>query len=219
MKVKMIIVLMSLMACLLTSTASLAQRIDYSDSWLVTSSAVVAGCGITDESYTSYGHEYSVTSTLTSPSGRTAVTSGGIGSCMTGNPQCSRADVSLSLFDGTGGFFDNGEFFIETLHEGYCPNYAMTLQTLQTNGAILIGISVSVLTKAAMSNWYTKITGCNVHCPTDEFHASTNMGPRIISAVPYTYFGGYICGPINAVASTGPTTQCGDYDGWVSWPF
>jgi hypothetical protein len=46
----------------------------YSDIWVVSyggSNVIVKACGVTDESYTGYNHEFSITSTIYSPNGRT----------------------------------------------------------------------------------------------------------------------------------------------------
>ena len=85
---------------LCSASRASAQRIDYSDSWVVdtSTSTTLWGCGITDESYTNYGHEYTVTTTLTSPSGMTFTGAGSNGTCSNGNIQCARADGSLSIF-------------------------------------------------------------------------------------------------------------------------
>jgi hypothetical protein len=211
------ILLAAALSCLLAPLSVLGQRTDFSDNWLVQSNGSITGCGVTDETYPSYGHEYTVTATLTSPTGRTHVGYGSSGSCGTGNPQCSRADVSLNLIDSSGGW-DLGEYFIESFHEGVCPYYTMGLPEANTNAGIILGVSISVLTKAATSNFYTRVAHCNVHCPTDGFLADQNHGQFIASAVPYTYRFGYICGPVNAVAPTSPSTPCQDIEGYVSWP-
>jgi hypothetical protein len=80
---------------------------------------------------------------------------------------------------------------------------------------LTVGVSVSVLTKAAMSNTYTKITNCNVHCPVDVHYASQNMGQYIAAAVPWVYFAGYQCSSVSAIQSTSAATQCADYSGQV----
>src|SRR5215204_43786 len=66
--------------------------------------AYFRGAGITDDYYNSYGHEYSVYSTLTSPNGRTDVAGG------SGGTHAS-ADVSLQLRTD-----EQGNFVIDSLH-------------------------------------------------------------------------------------------------------
>jgi len=211
--------LCAVVLCLSIEITASAQRIDYSDGWLVVvsqTSAVVAGCGITDENYTNYGHDYTVTTTITSPDDRSSTSQGGSGSCMTGNSQCSRADVSLSLVTGDGDYF-NGAYLVSSVHEGVCPYYTMELPKVTTDIPINVGISVSVLTKAATSNWYTKITDCNVHCPTDQFLSSYDRGQYILALVPWVYLAGYRCSNVNAVYPT-PPINCADFDGYVHLP-
>jgi hypothetical protein len=120
-----------------------AQRIDYSDSWVVhtSSSTMLWGSGITDESYTNYGHEYTVTTTLTTPSGATITGSGSNGTCSNGNIQCARADVWTSLLDENGQI-EEGDFTIESVHDGYCPNYGMQLG--QVGSIIVTRVSIAI---------------------------------------------------------------------------
>jgi len=204
----------SLLCIFLAGTAS-AQRVDYSDSWLVntSTSSFIAGSGITDESYWNYGHDYYVVTTLTSPDYSRSVTGyGGGGSCGTGNSQCSRADVSLSIVNN--GVFEGGDYFVESVHEGYCPNYGMNLNQVFTALTIKLGASVTVLTKAALTNFYTKVANCNVHCPTDQHTSSTNKGQWIQSVVPFAKapFLPYVCANLSLIYPGTSNSECADYE-------
>jgi len=97
----------------------------WSDTWLVGSSdanyyeseplpntipgAYFKGCGVTEDNYNSYGHDYWVDSTLTSPFGRTSYGTGG-------GPAYARTDVSLPLNSD-----EEGDFVLESVHHTYCP--------------------------------------------------------------------------------------------------
>lgn len=88
-----------MLACAFFESAGLCQN-TYSDVWLVGSSpsAVMAGCAVTDESYFGYNHEFYITTTITSPGGRTATGYGGNGGCShSGSPECGQANVSLPV--------------------------------------------------------------------------------------------------------------------------
>lgn len=96
--------------------------------------AYVAGCGATEDNYNTYGHEYSVMTTVTSPSGRTATISGGP------SGSYSRADASLQLDSN-----EVGRFATDTIHSGFCPIGMSSLGPTNTSaGGIGLGLSAYI---------------------------------------------------------------------------
>lgn len=140
-----------------------AQRVDYSDTWVVdtSTSTTLWGCGITDENYTNYGHEYTVTTTLTSPSGTTVTGSGSNGTCSNYNFQCARADVWMSLLDENGDI-EEGDFTIESLHDGYCPNYSMQLGQV---GTIIVSRAAIAVTNYILTDFEAGQCVYYLYCP------------------------------------------------------
>jgi hypothetical protein len=129
----------SMVLVLVASTPALGQMgssVWYSDSWVVDDSSnppyYIYGSGITSDSYNSYGHRYWVSTTLTSPTGRSAY-----GSSYT-SATYARVDVSLSWDFETG---ETGDFTISTTHSMTCPYIYGTVSS--TSGDIL-GISIAV---------------------------------------------------------------------------
>jgi len=203
-----------------SSALVLAQRMDYADSWVVLSngSASLVGSAVTDEPYTSYGHEYYVTATLTSEEdGRTAVSWANGGSCGYSNIQCTRADVSLPIL--TNDELLTGNFFLESIHEGTCPYYAMNLSQAYFGIPLLVGASVTVLKKALSTNFYTKIPNCSVACPVDQYIAGSNLGQFIQGLVPWVYFYGYQCAPGVGIYPGSSLSTCRELVGVVNLPF
>lgn len=211
--------LLTIALFLCSVVAASAQRIDYSDAWMVIAetSGSLAGCAITDESYNNYGHEYLVSATLTSDDNRTSTASGGNGSCGTGNIQCARADVSLPYLTEEG--FLNGLYTLHSVHQGVCPYYNMELDEVQKDIPLYAGMSISVLTKAALSNHYTIIANCNVHCPTETFESAFNRGQYIRSVVTWVYTYGYRCSSVNLPYPGSFSSQCEDLMGVIYLPF
>lgn len=163
--------------------------------------AYVAGCGVSDESYSGYGHEYSITTTVTSPSGRSATGYGG-------GTDYGRADVTIPLrnIDGS---FDAGDFFVESTHEAFCPIRGMELSPNFTNFPLLVGISATCLIKTSPLS-YVKIADCfGIMCPTDGYITQDDRGPQIIALRPFVY---NVCSPVNLVAFVTPANcKCADY--------
>lgn len=84
-----------------------------------------------------------------------------------------------------------------------------------TSAGLWVGLSVSVLSKAALYNTYTKVANCNVRCPVDQYIASYNMGQHIAAGVPWVAPGNTIyCANISAVHSTSSATSCQDFWYW-----
>ncbi len=84
----------------------------YSDTWVNSSWSRIWGCGVTEDYYNGYGHQYYVTTTLTSPMGRTA--------SATSYTSSSYAYVDVKLdwpFDDG----DLGEYLTTTEHKTLCP--------------------------------------------------------------------------------------------------
>ncbi|HYY95511.1 MAG TPA: hypothetical protein VE713_13405, partial [Pyrinomonadaceae bacterium] len=118
-----------------------------------------------------------------------------------------------------------GDFTTNSNHTGCCPYMGGNPYTRQncylgggTSATIIVGASVSVLTKAAMSNIYTKITNCNVICPVDQYEASEDYGQYIAGIIPYFYLNGYQCSPVAVFYHATAATQCGDYNTNVPIP-
>ena len=107
----------------------------YSDIWVVSyggSNVVVKASGVTDESYSGYYHEFSITSTIYSPNGRTAYGYANNGGCTySGSYECGQANVSMPVADSSGEF-EEGEFFVDTLHQTFCPYRNMELADVFT---------------------------------------------------------------------------------------
>jgi hypothetical protein len=84
---------------------------------------------------------------------------------------------------------------------------------------IRIGVSISVLTKAAIGNFYTKVANCNVNCPVDVYNASQNYGQFIACPVPWTVTRwGLVCGNLTKPIPTAPSTPCQDFESYIDVP-
>jgi hypothetical protein len=184
----------------------------YSDTWADDSNPSqikVYGCGVSQDNYNSYGHTYWATTTITSPSGRTTSAT----SYKTNSYNAyTRADVSLDWQNEFGDFTTNSN------HTGCCPYMGGNPYTGQncylggsTSVTLTVGASVTVLTKAAMSNIYTKVANCNVICPVDQYEASQDYGQYIAGVTPFFYFYGYQCSVVAAFYHATVATPCGDY--------
>lgn len=146
----------------------------YSDTWFNTSNPnqainYVVGAGVTQDYNNIYGHNYWTVTTVRSPAGRTATTTSYT------SASYARTETSL-LWDP----FDAGNYTVETKHWIRCPYIPYPYPSSTTTTGIFIGASISVLTKAAMSNTYTKVANCNVTCPVDGFLSSYNRGQYIL---------------------------------------
>ena len=129
----------------------MGSSVTYSDSWVDDSSSpayYIIGCGVTTDSYNSYGHRYWVSTTLTSPSGRTAS-----GTSST-SASYARMDVSLPWDFETG---ETGDFTTSTTHSMTCPYIN---GTVGTTTSVIGGISIAVTN-------YIHNGGCvyNLYCP------------------------------------------------------
>jgi hypothetical protein len=105
----------------LTLTSPAYGQIVYSDMWADDTDAengnlYIVGSGVTEDSYNSYGHEYSATMTLSGPNG-SQVTQAAEGR---GLYVTARAEDAL-LWDPD----FPGSFFIVSSHVTYCPIYSM----------------------------------------------------------------------------------------------
>lgn len=83
----------------------------YSDAWVDSSGNNLWGCGVTQQSYTGAGHSAGVSTTITSPNGRSA-------SYGLSGSTYARVDVSLPW-----DWNDMGTYFVNSNHYGYCPHY------------------------------------------------------------------------------------------------
>jgi hypothetical protein len=151
--------------CLWASQTTMAQT-SYSDMWLanapsaITSTASdvappvdeidsdqtsIAGCGITEDDYTSYNLYQSVTK-IRSPSGVTTTASGGLDSW-------SRADVSLPInLDSP----EEGDYMIETKHSEYPYDNELVEPTGPTSPTAVV--SPTGL-RASIFSWVTRLFG------------------------------------------------------------
>lgn len=118
----------------------------------------VWGCGITEDNYNTYGHEYYVTTTVTSFNGRTA-------SLLGGGTSYAIAEASLT-FDRD----DLGEFTVVTEHEIYCPQSNMgTLPTIkEVTQSVSIKYSAYEFFKLDTLNKCVWKKTCNGTCSDDE---------------------------------------------------
>ncbi len=70
-----------------------------------------------------------------------------------------------------------------------------------------------------MSNTYTKITNCNVHCPVDQLLTGQDQGQYIKCVVPWVYYSNnYRCSPVSANYHATIFDVCADVEGWVTIP-
>lgn len=118
----------------------------YSDIWVVSyggSNVVVKACGVTDESYSGYNHEFSISSTIYSPNGRTASGYANNGGCTySGSYECGQANVSMPAADASGEF-EEGEFFVDTVHQTFCPYRNMELADMFTSAFQTVALKKS----------------------------------------------------------------------------
>jgi len=93
------------------SYGQMGNSVIYSDSWVDSSSSpiYVVGVGITSDSYNTYGHQYWVNTTVTSPSGRYS------GGQSWTSSSYARVDVYLDWG------FEFGDFTVHTTHSMTCP--------------------------------------------------------------------------------------------------
>jgi hypothetical protein len=158
------LILVAAVLVLVASTPAFAQMgnsVTYSDSWLVYDSnpGYVMGSGVTSDNYNSYGHRYWVTTTLRSPSGRTASGT----SYMSGS--YARMDVSLS-WDYQSDF---GDFTTTTNHSMSCPYMYGTIVTTTTTVGLTVGASSITFQNSGVRDSQNRcimnmIQPCNVAC-------------------------------------------------------
>ena len=112
----LLVVMFSAIVGLSSVTAQqMGSQATYSDSWLDVSSPnapVIVGCGVSQDYNNSYGHTYRVTTTITSPSGRTASATSYTGSYY------ARVEVTLPWDWNTP---DEGTYAIDSQHTMCCP--------------------------------------------------------------------------------------------------
>ncbi len=222
------ITLLVVIFCLLPTSSTFGYAY-YSDTWMDDSDPAnirIIGTGVTSDSNNGYMgyypggygaiyHSYWVGTTLTSPDGRTVTVNSYHSSSYTS------AETSLPLTDGNN--FDLGDYSVQTSHWTCCPFMApnqfdgsQCQPTGSSSISITIGASISVLTKAAMSNTYTILAYCPVHCPVEQLITGNDQGQYILCVVPWVYaFGNYQCSLVSINYRTTGPIQCADVSGTV----
>ena len=175
----------------------MGNSVTYSDSWVDDSSSpayFIMGSGVTSDSYNSYGHRYWVTTTLTSPTGRTAS-----GTSYTSGSY-ARMDVSLSWDFETG---EEGDFTTFTNHSMSCPYMYGTIVT--TNTSIILGISIAVTNYihngGCVYYLYCPNGNASATCPSDNpvyVNPAQNVCRNYLHdyRLKYTYRGSVLCFPV-----------------------
>ena len=127
--------------------------------------ADVQGCGITEDYYDSYGHDYSVETRVTSPSGSLSVTFSSGWSHV-----YARADVFLPIRSDEIGYYATS-----SLHRGYCPIGMSSLGPVSTvAGGVGAGLSAYVfagIVPPGVCLWqpYPCTAGCSQEHATNQF--------------------------------------------------
>jgi hypothetical protein len=135
-----LVVYIGILAALPAFAQQMGSKAIYSDAWVNTSgSGSVVGCGVTQDSYNSYGHTYWVETKLTSPKGRTTTAT----SYKTNSYSAyTRVEVSL-LWD----WADLGGFSVESKHIACCsymggnPYTGANCYPSVTRDAVAVGAS------------------------------------------------------------------------------
>lgn len=141
----------------------------------------VVGCGITEDNYNSYGHEYYVDTTITSPDGRSQTENGN-----------GRAEVDLIL-----DLNNPGEFFISSDHSYFCPIANNIFSEGNTSASIIVGISIACFElvsfdSAIRTAYLRRKVPCNTNCGDPEdtftFRYDPALGPpqQLVVGEPYT---------------------------------
>lgn len=188
------LMIVSAVLVLVASTSAFGQMgysVWYSDSWVDYNSnpGYVIGCGITSDSYNSYGHRYWVNTSLRSPSGRTAY-----GDSST-SATYARVDVYLSWDYET----DFGDFITTTTHSMTCP-YIYGIVNATTSIGIRVGASSITFQNSGVRDSQNRcimniIEPCNVICTGRRQTNETECWPYSIWIEPWYRWGdgNYIC--------------------------
>ena len=223
------ITLVAIVFCLVP-TSTVSGYSYYSEEWMDDSdpnNPRISGSGVTYDSTNGYMgtphgyqqiHSYWVVVTMTSPSGRT------VSSTSYTSSSYVSIQVNLPLLEN--GEFDLGNYSVQTQHWQCCTYMAPNpwdgrrcYPNASSSIDVIVGASLTILTKAAMSNTYTKIANCNVHCPVDQLLASQNEGQYIMCVVPWTYlYGAYRCSPVSFNYKASQFDNCRDLTGRVPIP-
>jgi hypothetical protein len=176
---------------------------EYADMWMAIPSnpdnTLIVGCAVSDQPYYGYGHEYYVTTTITSEDGRTATGYGSNGSCGTGS-ECARADVALPFI--LNGEWVMGTYMLYSLYETYCPYYNMESEAKEIETPGWISASTAVFEKPADAGCdttrlvqYPKVANCDVPCTGRGFITDFGCTRYVIYIEPYMQvgFGAHIC--------------------------
>lgn len=153
----------------------------YSDIWVDTSGvdqnraynegetvpgAYVVGCGLTQDSYNTFGHRYWVTTTLTGqPNGRTA------SGTSPETPSYSRVEVQLPW---TFNEAESGDYSVNSTHYLYCPYIYGTVSST-TFDLVQVGLSVAC--------YYKEFTAYYV----DHFRIFDSCSPQTTCPGPGSY--------------------------------
>jgi len=189
---------------------------NYSDSG--TDFSIVWGRGVTDADYNTYGHQYREVTTISSPKGRTATS--------TGSPSTIHSEALVSLpFDRN----DLGEYTISTTHFEWCPIVHVEWQMGMSFSRPRLGMSGScwdwypqVITTDIYGHYVCKYNTLRVPCaascipqagvPTYHWDESSECPPTLLWLVPYIKWsdGTTTCSPAGEGAPSFPSCYCGD---------
>jgi hypothetical protein len=180
----------------------------------------VVGCGITEDYYNGYPHEYSVVTTITSPDGHSEVAGGG-------GQYYARAEVDLIL-----DLNNPGDFFISSDHSYYCSIINNEINSGSTYAGITVGISISCYElrsydSATRTARLTRKEPCVTHCggPGDvfTFRYDPALGPpqQLVVAEPYTKVDGNVtCSHVFTWRRYSGVCNCGNVEApLLGFPF
>ncbi len=133
----------------------------YSDEWVSANWNRIWGCGVTEDYYNSYGHQYYVTTTVTSPIGRAA--------SATSYTSSSYAYVDVRLDWPSDDSGDFGEYLTSTEHRTLCPYIGFWVTMANTQKRAYFGISTACYHFAYVDPGapvcvYLPVDGCNCKC-------------------------------------------------------
>lgn len=134
--------------------------VTYTDSW--SSWSRTLACGVTEDNYNTWGHQYWIKCTITSPNGRTSTATSYTGS--------SYASVTVSLpWDDN----DLGEFLAVSEHWWRCPYIGSAFPNATTQKRVRVGMSIACykfafVDPSAPICIYTVTDACNCKCKSAE---------------------------------------------------
>lgn len=151
----------------------------YSDIWVNSNWNRIWGCGVTEDYYNTYGHQYYVRTTLTSPNGRTASS--------TSYTSSSHAYAEVRL-DWPMNDSDLGEYPLTTDHFTLCPYIGLWVPTGSTGDKYLVGISVACYRFVGVDPdsglcIYVPVDGCNCKCFSPSGRRLSHLLERLVQGL------------------------------------